>query len=51
MIDGVTLKVVGLSSLRGLYRRGLEATAGQSDEVNRAKHSAIAEKVETLCSV
>jgi len=51
IVDGCTFKVVGLSGLRELYRRGLEATAGQSDEANRAKHSAIAEKHETLCSV
>ena len=51
MIDGCTFKVVGLTSLRELYRRGLEATANQSDEVNRAKYSAIAEKYEALCSV
>jgi hypothetical protein len=51
MIDGYRLKVVGLSSLRELYRRGLEATASQSDEVNRAKYSAIADKYKTLCSV
>ena len=46
MIGGYTLQVVGLSSLRELYRLGLEATAGQSDE--RAKHLAIAEKYESL---
>jgi hypothetical protein len=51
VIDGYTFKVLGLSNLRELYRRGLEATASQSDEANRAKHSAIAEKYETLCSV
>lgn len=51
MIDGYAFKVVGLSSLRELYRRGLEAIASQSDEVNRAKYSAIAEKYEALCSV
>jgi hypothetical protein len=49
MIDGYAFKVVGLSGLRELYRRGLETTA--SDEANRAKHSAIAEKYEILCSV
>ena len=46
MIDGYTLQVVGLSSLRELYRRGLEATAGQSDE--RAKYRALDEKYESL---
>jgi hypothetical protein len=51
VIDGLTLKVVGLSSLRELYRRGLEATAKQSDEVGRAKYLAIAEKYKMLCSV
>jgi len=49
MIDGYAFKVVGLSSLRELYRRGLEATTSQNDEVNRTKHSAIAEKYEALC--
>jgi len=46
MIGGYALRVVGLSSLRELYRRGLLATAGQSNE--QAKYSAIAEKYETL---
>jgi len=49
MIGGCAFKVVGLSSLRELYRRGLEATAGQSDEVSRAKYLALAEKYEALC--
>jgi len=48
MIEGYAFKVVGLFSLRELYRRGLEATASQSDEVNRAKYLAIAEKYEAL---
>jgi len=48
MLDGCTLKVVGLAGMKELYRRGLQATAGQSDEANRAKHSALAEKIETL---
>ena len=47
-IDGYALKVVSLSSLRELYRRGLEATAGQSDEASRAKYLALAEKYESL---
>ena len=48
MIDGYTLRVVSLPSLRELYRRGLEATAGQSDEASRAKYLALAEKYESL---
>ncbi len=48
-IDGYTFQVVGLSDLRELYRRGLEATDGQSDE--RAKYLAIAEKYEYLLKV
>ena len=44
-------KSCGPSSLRELYRRGLEATAGQSDEAGRAKHSALAEKYESLSKV
>ena len=51
MIDGYTFKVASLSSLRELYRRGLAATANRSDEANRAKHLAIAEKYQALCSV
>ena len=51
MIDGYTFKVVSLSSLKELYRRGLEATANWSDEANRTNHFAIAEKYEALCSV
>lgn len=50
-IGECTLRVVGLSSLRELYRRGLEATASQSDEAGRAKHSALAEKYESLSKV
>ena len=51
MIDGTMFEVVGLSGLRELYRRGLEATSSESDEAERAKHLAIAEKYEALCSV
>jgi hypothetical protein len=51
VIDGYAFRVVGLSSLKELYRRGLEATASQSDEANQVKHAAIAEKYEALCSV
>lgn len=51
MIDGYEFKVVSLASLLELYRRGLEDTASQRDEVNRAKHSAIASKYEALCSI
>ncbi len=49
VIGGCAFNVVGLSSLRELYRRGLEATA--KDEANRAKHAAIAAKYEALCSM
>lgn len=48
VIDGYEFKVVSLSNLRELYRRGLEATASQSDEANRAKYSAIVNKYEAL---
>lgn len=51
LIDGCAFQIVSLSGLKELYRRGLEATAAQSDEVNRAKHAAIAEKYEALCSM
>ncbi len=51
VIDGHVFKVVSLPSLRELYRRGFEATARESDEGNRKKHLAIAEKYEALCSV
>ena len=50
-IDGYAFKVVGPVGLKELYRRGLEATAGEDDEGNRAKHSAIAAKYEALCSI
>ncbi len=49
VVDGITFTVVSLSNLRELYRRGLEATAG--DEDNVAKHQAIATKYEALLSV
>lgn len=49
VVDGIRFTVVSLSSLRELYRRGLEATAG--DEAEAAKHRAIASKYEALCSV
>ena len=48
VVDGVRFKVMGLSGLRELYRRGLEATCG---EVEGEKHLAIAEKYEALCAV
>jgi hypothetical protein len=51
MIDGTLIQVVGLSDLRELYRRGLEATSSGIDEAVRAKHPAIAAKYEALCSV
>lgn len=50
-IDGYAFNVVSLSSLRELYRRGLEALARQSDEVSQVKYAAIAEKYALLCSV
>ena len=51
LIDGYAFKVVSLASLKELYRRGLEATAHQSDEHDQAKYAAIAQKYEALCSV
>ncbi len=51
VIDGYSFKVIGLPSLKELYRRGLEATANQNDEVGRAKHAAFKEKYEALCLV
>lgn len=51
VIDGHQFKVVSLSSLKELYRRGLEATASQNDEAGWAKHAAIKEKYEALCAV
>jgi len=47
-IDTCVFKVVSLAGLKELYRRGLEATAGQSDQA--AKHSAITQKYDMLCS-
>jgi hypothetical protein len=49
-IGGCKFRVVSLASLKELYRRGLQATAGQSNEANPAKHSALARKYEALCS-
>jgi len=51
MIGGCVFKMVSLPGLRELYRRGLEATACQDDEGNRAKHVAIAKKYTALCSL
>jgi hypothetical protein len=51
IIDGYVLDIVGLSSLRELYRRGLEAVARQPNEVDRGKVAAIAEKYALLCSM
>ena len=51
IIDGYSFKVVGLSSLRELRRRGLEAVASQSNELKPAKYLAIAEKYTILCTV
>lgn len=51
VIDGYMFQVVSLSSLKELYRRGLEATANESAEVQQAKHLAIAKKHEALCSL
>jgi hypothetical protein len=51
VIEGCALKVVSLSSLKELYKRGLEATASQSDRGNRTKHLAIAAKYAALCSL
>src|SRR5262245_20365521 len=51
IIDGCVFNVVSLSSLKDLYRRGLEETAQQRDEGDRAKHAAIAEKYALLCAV
>lgn len=50
-IGGCAFNIVGLSSLRELYRRGLEAGAQQSDAASRAKYAAIAEKYAFLCAV
>lgn len=51
VIDGHRFKVVSLSSLKELYRRGLEATISQNDEAVRAKYAAIKEKYKVLCAV
>lgn len=49
LIGGCEFRVVSLSGLRELYRRGLEATAPGGDAANRAKHAAIAERYAALC--
>jgi hypothetical protein len=51
LMDGYAFKVVSLASLKELYRCGLEATAHLSEEHERAKYAAIAQKYEALCSV
>jgi hypothetical protein len=51
VIDECVFNVVRLSSLKELYRRGLEETAQQRDAVDRAKHVAIAEKYALLCAL
>lgn len=48
VIGGHSFKVVDVSSLKELYKRGLEATSGQNDEVNRWKHAAMKEKYEAI---
>ena len=51
VIDGYSFKVVSLSSLKELYKRGLEATTHQNDEAGRMKHLAIRGKYAALCAV
>ena len=51
VIDGCVFNVVGLSSLRELYRRGLEEVARRRDGADRAKHAALAEKYALLRAV
>jgi hypothetical protein len=51
IIDGYAFNVVSLSTLRELYRRGLEAGARQCDAVDRTKYAALAEKYALLCAV
>jgi hypothetical protein len=50
IVGGCQFQVVSLNTLRELYRRGLEDTAGQGDHEDRAKHAAIAEKHAALCA-
>ena len=51
IIDGCVFNVVGLSSRRELYRRGLEEVARRRDGADRAKYAAIAEKYALLRTV
>lgn len=51
IIDEYAFNIVGLSSLRELYRRGVAEGARQPGEVDRAKYAAIAEKYALLCTV
>ena len=51
VIGECTFQVVSLPSLKELYRRGLEATAGQSDEADCVKHSGIEAKYIALCAI
>lgn len=48
VVDGHIFTVVSFSSLKELYRRGVEATADQGDG---AKYAAIMRKYEALCSI
>lgn len=51
VIGECIFNVVGLSSLREMYRRGLEAVARRRDTASRAKYASIAEKYALLCAV
>ena len=51
IIDECVFNVIGLSSLRELYQRGLEEGVRQRDAASRAKYAAIAEKYALLCAV
>lgn len=50
-INGIAFRLVGLSGLKELYQRGLTATDGKDDAIQRAKHLAIMKKYQALCAV
>jgi hypothetical protein len=51
VIDECVFNIITLSSLKELYRRGLEETAQHRDAAGRAKHAAIAETCALLRAV
>jgi hypothetical protein len=51
IIDECVFNIIGLSSLRALYRRGLAEVARQDDAAGRTKYASIAEKYALLSAL